>query len=94
MLLEECKASTVKVGVKEPHFRVFPEFIGASYAQRYEILLDRIVREKLYSSSCFLLSDRVGGSSNGNFATPKATLSPRSFFADFAAALLSAKEAY
>lgn len=94
MLLEDCKASTVKVGVKEPHFRVFPEFLGASYAQRYEILLDRIVREKLYTSSCLLLSDRIGGSTNGNFATSKDTLSPRSFFADFAAALLSAKETY
>ncbi len=94
MLLEECPKSTSRVNVKEPHFRVFPEFVGASYAKRYEILLERLVSEKLYSSSCLLLSSREDGAKNGDFSTPKDTLSPRSFFADFAAALLAAMETY
>ena len=94
MLLEDCAESTSLVKVKEPHFRVFPAFVGASYAKRYEILLERIVYEKLYSSSCLLLSGRDNGSKNGSFSSPKDTLGPRSFFADFAAALLAAKETY
>ncbi len=94
MLLEDTAKSTTRVNVKEPHFKVFPEFVGASYAKRYEILLDRIVSENLYTSLCLILSNRTDGSKNGSFITPKDTLGPRSFFADFAANLLAAKETY
>lgn len=61
MLLEEAPASTRPVHAQEPHFKVFPEFRGASYAKRYEILLTKLVRERLYDSTCFLLSDPKGG---------------------------------
>jgi hypothetical protein len=94
MLLEECAKSTGKVKVKEPHFRVRPEFVDASYARRFEILLERLVAEKLYSSTCLLLSSRSRGAASGQHSFPKDTLSPRSFFADFAAKLLAAKETY
>ncbi|MBZ0109802.1 MAG: PaeR7I family type II restriction endonuclease, partial [Candidatus Scalindua rubra] len=36
-MLEDCEASTRPVRVKEPHFKVFPEFEGASYMKRYEL---------------------------------------------------------
>jgi len=61
MLLEESPKSTSPVKVSEPHFPVFPEFRGASYAKRYELFCQRLVRERLYDAACFLLSDRVGG---------------------------------
>lgn len=61
MLLEEAPESLSPVRPKEPHFKVFPEFRDASYAKRYEILLTKLVRERLYDSACFLLSDRTGG---------------------------------
>lgn len=56
MLLEDCAKSTSAVGVREPHFPVFPEFVDASYSERYQQLLTRLVRERLYDSACFLLS--------------------------------------
>ena len=34
-MLEDCDASVRPVKVKEPHFKVFPEFVGASYMKRY-----------------------------------------------------------
>jgi len=34
-LLEDCDRSRSPVKVREPHFEVFPEFDGASYAKRY-----------------------------------------------------------
>ena len=43
----------VPVGVNEPHFKVFPEFRGASYAKRYELLLRRLVLEKLFDGAAF-----------------------------------------
>jgi len=33
-MLEDCDASIRPVKVKEPHFKVFPEFVGASYMKR------------------------------------------------------------
>jgi uncharacterized protein YfaQ (DUF2300 family) len=45
MLLEEMRGSLRPVRAREPHFTAFPEFKEASYANRYEILLTKLVRE-------------------------------------------------
>ncbi len=45
------------------HFPVFPEFEGASYLNRYDILCQRLVRENLYTAACTLTSDREASSS-------------------------------
>ena len=52
MLLEDAPASMASVRAREPHFAVFPEFKEASYAKRYEILLTKLVRERLYDAAC------------------------------------------
>lgn len=57
-LLEDCDKSRQPVKVKEPHFKVFPEFLNASYMNRYEILLNKLVLERLYDSSTLILSKR------------------------------------
>jgi hypothetical protein len=74
MVLEEVTRSLSPVAVKEPHFQVFPEFREASYAKRYEILMTRLVRERLYDSAALLLSgkDSVG---DGSYRQPSAELS-------------------
>lgn len=68
-LLEDCKESQSAVRVKEPHFSVFEEFRGASYARRYELFCRKLVRERHYNASAFLLSDRKSGK-KGNFREP------------------------
>jgi hypothetical protein len=78
MLLEECKASTNAVRSWEPYFRVFSEFRGASYMQRYQLLLTKLVRERLYDSACFLVSDRDGGAS-GAYREPDSELCFKNF---------------
>ena len=60
-MLEDCKASNRPVKVKEPHFKVFPEFIGASYAKRYEIFCRKLIRERHYSSATFITSSKNSG---------------------------------
>src|SRR5437667_668271 len=60
MLLEEAPGSMRPVKARQPHFKVFPEFKEASYGRRYEILLTKLVRERLYDSACFLLSSAKG----------------------------------
>ncbi len=78
MLLEECKASTSAVRAWEPYFRVFPEFCGASYMMRYQLMLTKLVRERLYDGACFLVSNREGGAA-GEYREPDPELSFQSF---------------
>lgn len=80
MLLEDCPASTTAVGVDEPHFKVFPEFKGASFAKRYELLMRKLFREKLYDATAFLTATEVGGP-RGEFREPADDLTMRKFLA-------------
>ena len=77
-LLEDCKASNHPVKVKEPHFKVFPEFEGASYRQRYELFCRKLVLERHYSAAAFISSAADGGIS-GRFSTPAEDLSLERF---------------
>jgi len=79
-LLEECEKSLAPVNVKEPHFGVFPEFHAASYAKRYEILLLKLLRERLYDGASLLLSTKRGGL-RGEASSPNDELSFRTFAA-------------
>lgn len=74
MVLEETEQSLSPVGVKEPHFHVFPEFRDASYAKRYEIMLIKLLRERLYDGAAFLLASQVGGR-KGEYREPSIELS-------------------
>lgn len=40
----------------EPYFEVDPVFKRASYAKRYQILLERLVLERKYTASCLTLA--------------------------------------
>lgn len=84
MLLEEAPGSLSPVRAREPHFKVFAEFKEASYAKRYEILLTKLVRERLYDSACFLMSNAKDGP-KGRYAEPAPELS----FQIFVASLLA-----
>lgn len=80
MLLEEAPASLRPVANREPHFPVFAEFKDASYVRRYETLLTKLVRERLYDSACFLLSDAANGP-KGHYREPSPELTFRKFVA-------------
>lgn len=84
MLLEEAPGSTRPVKSQEPHFKVFEEFRAASYAKRYEILLTKLVRERLYDAACFLMSNSSDGP-KGHYIEP----APELGFANFISPLLA-----
>ena len=77
-LLEDCAQSQRPVKVREPHFEVFPEFRGASYGQRYEAFCRKLVLERHYDASAFLLSDKKLGL-KGHFREPSECLSMARF---------------
>lgn len=89
MLLEDAPGSTRPVSVVEPHFRVFEEFRNASYAKRYEILLLKMVRERLYDAACLIMSPSDAGR-DGAFSEP----CPELAFANFAESLVARAVAY
>jgi hypothetical protein len=76
--LEECAASKRPVQVKEPHFKVFPEFKGASYLKRYELLCRKLVLERQYTAATFITSSSTSGI-RGSYFTPAEDLSIERF---------------
>jgi len=59
MLVEDAPQSRSPVRDKSPHFPVFPEFQGASYLKRYDILCQRLVQEQLYTTASIITSPRA-----------------------------------
>ena len=89
MLLEDAPKSTTPVRVDEPHFEVFPEFKEASYARRYELFCERLMRERLYDGACLIMSDKEEGL-KGKFTEPN----PEFSFKNFAVSLTVHATAY
>jgi hypothetical protein len=88
-LLEDSEASRRPVKVREPHFKVFPEFVNASYAKRYELFCRKLMRERHYNVASFLLSNREKGL-NGQYQEPADDLT----FEIFAKSLTAHAAAY
>jgi hypothetical protein len=65
MLLEASSASQTPVKVKEPHFKVLPEFVDASYEKRYELFCRKLVRERHYNAAAFITSEKAAGLQGG-----------------------------
>ena len=77
-MLEDCDASNRPVGVQEPHFKVFPDFVGASYMRRYELFCRKLVLERHYTAPAFITSSSLTGL-NGDYKTPADDLSMERF---------------
>jgi hypothetical protein len=86
MLLEDCQASRVPVKVSEPHYPVFDEFRDASYAERYQILCERLVERQLYAAAALELTPR---DSRQHASLSEAT-SIRNLFREFAGRTIAA----
>jgi hypothetical protein len=91
MLLEDSPKATSSVRTREPHFKVFPEFKDASYAKRYEILLTKLVRERLYDASCFLMSNSETGP-NGEYREPAPELNFKNFLSSLMARAIACQK--
>src|SRR5947207_7716658 len=88
-LLEDSSKSRSPVGVEEPHFKVFPEFQKASYGKRYELFCRRLVLERHYDNSAFMISEATAGL-EGAYSEPADDLK----FERFAQSLVAHVAAY
>jgi len=88
-MLEDCLGSQRPVKNREPHFKVFPEFEGASYAKRYELFCRKLMRERHYSATAFMTASQDGGM-KGQYTEPAEDIR----FEMFAKSLLAQCAAY
>lgn len=77
-MLEDCEGSNKPVKVQEPHFKVFPEFVNASYMRRYELFCRKLVLERHYTASAFITSSAKDGL-KGEYRTPAEDVSVERF---------------
>ena len=83
MLLEDTPASRAPVRDLSPNFPVFEEFQGASYAERYNILCRKLVKERLYTTASILTSPR-SSSADSAYAELSDMTSLRTFVTELA----------
>lgn len=65
MLVEDAPGSRSPIRESSAHFPVFPEFQGASYLERYDILCRRLVQERLYTTATVLAARRDTANTGG-----------------------------
>ena len=58
ILVEDARESRNPISDISPHFPIFQEFEGASYADRYNILCRKLMQEQLYTAASVLMSPR------------------------------------
>lgn len=83
MLVEDQSKSRSPVTDRSPHFPIFSEFEGASYADRYNILCKKLVQEQLYTSACVMLSPQ-DAKKTGKYADMSELTSLETFVTTFA----------
>ena len=83
MVVEDAPACRAPVKDKSPHFPVFPDFVGASYLKRYDILCQRLAKEQLYSAAAVIATPRTAVA-DGVYVELSPMTGLRSFVASFA----------
>ena len=84
VLVEDAPGSRAPVSDSSRHFPIFPEFRRASYAQRYDLLCGKLVREQLYTAAAVLLSPR-SAAADGQFQEMSELSGLKMFVTNFAA---------
>ena len=83
MVVEDAAGSRSPVKDKSPHYPVFPEFVGASYQRRYDLLCQKLVREQLYTAASVIATPRTA-LMTGEYAELSDMTGLRSFVASLA----------
>ncbi|MEO5347657.1 MAG: PaeR7I family type II restriction endonuclease [Magnetococcus sp. YQC-9] len=89
MVVEDAPESRRPVKDKSPHYPVFPEFHGASYLKRYDILCQRLVRERLYTTASVIASPR-SAVATGEFSEMSYVTGIETFITEFAGHIAAA----
>jgi hypothetical protein len=77
-LLEDCDRVKLPIRNREPYFKVDTVFDNASYSKRYELMMRRLVLERVYTAACFVMATST---SRTKITLPAEDLSFRRFVA-------------
>ena len=83
MLVEDAPGSRTSVRDSSPHFPVFPEFKGASYLERYNVLCRKLTQERLYTTATLLATPRTAVTT-GDYTELSELTGLRTFITSFA----------
>jgi hypothetical protein len=83
MLVEDAPESRSAVRDSSPHFPVFPEFQGASYLDRYNILCRKLTQEQLYTTATIMASPRTAAKT-GDYTELSELTGLKTFITNFA----------
>ena len=83
MLVEDAPESRAPVRDSAPHFPPFEEFKGTSCLQRYDLLCQKLMMERLYTGACLVAAVRSAADS-GEFSSLSAVTGLKSFVAGLA----------
>jgi hypothetical protein len=83
MLVEDAPQSRSPVRDASPHFAIFPEFKGASYLERYNVLCRKLAQERLYTTATIIASPRTAATT-GEFADLSELTGLKTFITSFA----------
>jgi hypothetical protein len=83
MLVEDAPESRSSVRDASPHFELFPEFRGASYLDRYNILCRKLAQERLYTTATVIASPRTAAET-GAYVDLSELASLKTFVTSFA----------
>ncbi len=83
MLVEDAPGSRSPVRDRSEHFPVRPEFQGASYIERYNLLCKKLVQEQLYTTASVLASPQTA-IKTGKFSDVSDMTSLKTFVTSFA----------
>jgi hypothetical protein len=83
MLVEDAPRSRSPIRDVSPNFPLLPEFRGASYVQRYDLLCKKLVQEQLYTTATVLVSPRTAAR-NGRYEGVSELTSLKTFVTTFA----------
>ncbi|MCB9765974.1 MAG: restriction endonuclease [Alphaproteobacteria bacterium] len=90
LLLEDTpRSSKEPVSIAAGALGHDPVFTGATYADRYRIMAERLMSERLYNGVGLMMSSQSDGD-NGAYWTMSEATAPRALFRSFAAHLLGA----
>lgn len=89
VVVEDAEQSRSPVKDSSPHFPVFPEFVSASYLDRYHLLCRKLMHEQLYTAATSLSTPRHA-IKDGKFSCPSDMTSLDSFVTTFAGHIAAA----
>ena len=88
MLVEDAPGSRSPVNERAPHFAIFPEFEGASYLKRYDLLCQKLIQEQLYTSASLITTSR-SSTKSGQYAEMSGMTGLRNFVSSLAGHIAS-----